>query len=95
MSLFFVFVLASCSCVPAASFGPVLLVFRDRWAVSPLAALSETGRVPLDCVLAFGLHKPQPPNKHQRHGDGGRGRESRAAVEKNTVPFSFGDYKIT
>lgn len=33
---FFVFVLASCSCVPAASFGPVLLVFRDQWAVSPL-----------------------------------------------------------
>lgn len=33
---FFVFVLASSRCVPAASFGPVLLVFRDRWAVSPL-----------------------------------------------------------
>lgn len=36
VSFFFFLVLASCSCVPAASFGPVLLVFRHRWAVSPL-----------------------------------------------------------
>lgn len=78
-------VLAWCSCVPAASFGLVLLVFRGPMGCFSSAALSEMGRVPLDCVLASGLHKPQLPNKHQRHGDGGRGRARRAAVKKNTV----------
>lgn len=87
MSLFFFFflVLASCSCDPAVSFSLVLLVLKGPTDCFSSTARSDTGSVPLDCVLASGLHKPQLPNKHQRHGDGGRGRERRAAVKENTV----------
>lgn len=81
------FFLASCSSASAVSFGLVCCFSgTDRLL---LHSSVRMGRVPPDCVLAFGLHKPQLPNKHYRHGDGGRGVEQSCmlAVEKMFSTF--------
>lgn len=75
-------ILASCRSALAVSFG-LVCCFSGTGRLL-LHSSVRMGRVPPDCVLAFGLHKPQLPNKHYRHGDGGRGVEQSCmlAVEK-------------
>lgn len=77
------FFLASCSSALAVSFG-LVCCFSGTDRLRLLNSSVRMGRVPPRCVLAFGLHKPQLPNKHYRHGDGGRRVEQSCmlAVEK-------------
>lgn len=56
--------------VSAASFGPVLL-FSGTEGLLLLQRSVSTGRAPANSVLAFGLHKPQLPNKYYSKRDGG------------------------
>lgn len=54
----------------AASFSPVLL-FSGTEGLLLLQRSVSTGRAPANSVLAFGLHKPQLPNKYYSKRDRG------------------------